>query len=366
MQRYYNSTECLDEERKDPQILLPIGKLLLVSLIIAEIVDHHFSSVFDMQWIRDDTEIISVGADQTCKIMNVETLQTVDSVHDHIASIKCVTLSNDERIIATGGRDGKINFYDERQGLMNQIHSFTFTQLKFGQANLNTCRKGQQTVGGGPKHPVAQVPTVTGLAFSKNYMLSVVESLSDKITMLDIRKLSSAADTVRTPKTEKALNDKLCIGYLDNNYFRKTFGDNCQASKGCSWIALKNFKMVVNSLDNMINLYDMTSLISQPPVRLTGHTSKSDFYGELKHFVLIRFIVRANFGFDDDFIVSGSEENFVHIWDLKKSKMIGSLGSKTNEYGHISEVNEVITIGQDMIVSASDDCSVLVWSLIRS
>jgi hypothetical protein len=99
---------------------------------------------------------------------------------------------------------------------------------------------------------------VTGLAFLKQYLLNVIESLSDKISFLDVRKLSSThskdsgLDSKSLGKTKE-----MFYGSVDNQYYSKNFGDTCSANKGCSSIVIKKNKMVVNSLDNMVNLYDM-------------------------------------------------------------------------------------------------------------
>jgi|LauGreDrversion4_2_1035121.scaffolds.fasta_scaffold811474_2 hypothetical protein len=96
-----------------------------------------------------------------------------------------------------------------------------------------------------------------------------VESHSDKITLLDTRKLSS--------KPGSMVN-----GHVDNAYFKKTFGDTCSSTKGCSSIKVKGHQMLVNSQDNMVNLYDMQDLLSRPPVRFYGHRSSKEFYGKDK------------------------------------------------------------------------------------
>lgn len=108
-------------------------------------------------------------------------------------------------------------------GLGSPIHDFTFTQMKFGSQSVVTGRK--QSNGS------LQVPAVTGLAFGRNFLLNVVESLTDKITMLDVRRLT-------TTKCKKGISEKLVCGQLDNNYYNKTFGDSCVSTKGSSWIAV--------------------------------------------------------------------------------------------------------------------------------
>jgi WD40 repeat protein len=75
--------------------------------------------------------------------------------------------------------------------------------------------------------------------------------------------------------------------------------------------------------------------------------------------------VRANFGFNENFIVSGSEDGFVYLWDLKKHKLVGTLGTRNLSFGHLNEVNDVATVDNHIVISASDDCSVLVWDLLE-
>ena len=49
----------------------------------------------------------------------------------------------------------------------------------------------------------------------------------------------------------------MLYGSVDNAYFSKTFGDPCKASRGCSSLVIRKSKMLVNSLDNLVNLYDI-------------------------------------------------------------------------------------------------------------
>ncbi len=61
--------------------------------------------------------------------------------------------------------------------------------------------------------------------------------------------------------------------------------------------------MIVNSMDNVVNLYNMMKIELEPPKVFRGH--KSNFY------------VRANMGMYDSFILSGSSENLVYVWDIE-------------------------------------------------
>jgi WD40 repeat protein len=62
----------------------------------------------------------------------------------------------------------------------------------------------------------------------------------------------------------------------------------------------------------------------------------------------------------------------VYIWDVKKKKLIASLGESfyniegetLKSYGHLGQVNEVVWSTYDTILSSSDDCSVIVWNVL--
>ena len=78
----------------------------------------------------------------------------------------------------------------------------------------------------------------------------------------------------------------------------------------------------------------------------------------------MHFYVRATFAFEDQqFIASGSEDGYVYIWDIKKRALAGRLGTASQAFGHLHMVNEVATVGSGVLVSASDDCSCIVWNL---
>ena len=54
----------------------------------------------------------------------------------------------------------------------------------------------------------------------------------------------------------------------------------------------------------------------------------------------------------------------MYLWDIKKQKLLGTLGTKSMMFGHLNEVNDVATVDNNIVISASDDCSVIVWDLL--
>ena len=92
--------------------------------------------------------------------------------------------------------------------------------------------------------------------------------------------------------------------------------------------------MVINSMEHVVSLYNISKLELEPPKRFFGHTSS--------------FYVRASIGIENQYIISGSSEGLVYLWDINvevnSERPVGVLGGKNDDwYGHINEeVNEVV------------------------
>lgn len=63
--------------------------------------------------------------------------------------------------------------------------------------------------------------------------------------------------------------------------------------------------MLINSMDNVISLYDINKIDVLPPRIYTGH--KSTFFGMF--YICDYFLVKANFGVNEQYIASGSQDN---------------------------------------------------------
>ncbi len=107
-------------------------------------------------------------------------------------------------------------------------------------------------------------------------------------------------------------------------------------------VASQDMEFISASKDNSHRLWDLRH--SRSVKRYTGHQNTS------KNFI------RADFGSNKKFIVSGSENGHVYVWD----KLSGEIVQKLE--GHSSIVyNATWNERQSLLTSCSQDKSVMIW-----
>jgi len=144
---------------------------------------------------------------------------------------------------------------------------------------------------------------------------------------------------------------------------------------------LTEHEIITGSVDGTIRNYDIrvgmlrTDHISQPvtSVSVSGDNNcilasslddrirlldkeNGELLSEYKSHVNNRFKIDSQLTFDDAFVVSGSEDNVVYIWDLVEGKLIRSLR------GHESFVVSIdCHPKENLILSGSADGSIRFW-----
>lgn len=178
-------------------------------------------------------------------------------MEDHDKSVKCLAkLEGDSSIVATGGRDGKIFIYDLRirqPGVahFNLMAEHFFNQQLFSRKSGKYCPR---------KYEKPSIPSVTGLAFYGNQLVSI-ESHSDTISFFDLREVESYAGSpsALTTKQRKGII-KQPVVELDNSFYHINMNDTYNSTKGNISLVIQNHKMLINSMDNVVSLYDMLTL----------------------------------------------------------------------------------------------------------
>lgn len=78
---------------------------------------HHTNAIFDMSFSQDDSLLATASADQSAKVVDMMTQQTISTLAQHTASVKQVRFqpgSSNNSILATSSRDGSIQIWDLR------------------------------------------------------------------------------------------------------------------------------------------------------------------------------------------------------------------------------------------------------------
>lgn len=117
------------------------------------------------------------------------------------------------------------------------------------------------------------------------------------------------------------------------------------------FINRENRKILVNSMSHSQYFYDAAFMDKQAPIELKGH--KSSFY--------VKSVLSPN----SDYVLSGSLDASIYIWDTRVNKLENNLNSNPIKLTgfHTMEVNAVdwSRDNEYFIASASDDGIILLW-----
>ncbi|XP_056629745.1 protein lethal(2)denticleless isoform X1 [Diorhabda sublineata] len=288
----------------------------------------HNNAIFDLAWMFDNMKLVTASGDHTSKMYDVgeSELRQERVFSGHSRSVKTVAFRKDDSsVFATGGRDGNIILWDTRtntssfvgkaDGIISNSHiSKVFTPSK-SKKKFNT-----------PTN--SRIKSVTGLVFQENNTLISCGGGDGLIKIWDLRKHYSQSKKEALPKH--------IIPYPGNttrNGYSSLLIDN------------NNMKLYANCLDNTIYCYNVGTYNSEPIMYYTGHQNST-------------FYVKSSLSKNGDYLISGSSDDNAYIWNTKISEPIVKLT------GHTAEVTCVAWCTKNMVVvTCSDDMSHKIWSV---
>jgi centriolar protein POC1 len=91
------------------------GQILVFDFIQQKVVkslNHHLKPVFDIKSVNSKKELLIASEDGTVSIWSLETLELVHTIKVSNDTVRCISISPDEKQVAFGCRDSNINIYD--------------------------------------------------------------------------------------------------------------------------------------------------------------------------------------------------------------------------------------------------------------
>ena len=157
----------------------------------------HHNAVMDIAFSSDDYMLATASGDQTSRIIDMHTQQTVCILSGHTSSVKQVRFQpNDDNMLTTSSRDGSVQIWDMRCGGRGTVASLrtAFARNVDNGENEPTVRYSKHRLDVGPAHRSSvPLPGNDGLSVTaiqhlpnQHYLLTTSE-VNSSIKVWDLR-----------------------------------------------------------------------------------------------------------------------------------------------------------------------------------
>jgi len=296
----------------------------------------HTNAVFDMAWLQNEEKLVTVSGDHKAGVFDIQTQTRVATLAGHHGSLKCAcTSEHSPNIVVTGARDGCIMWWDVRVPSSSSQMSGPKLSPVMVQRDAHVITKKRRR----SQTSIQRTHTsVTALTFLNGGMTLASAGQPDGlIKFWDQRKISKPSIIATIPPASGTQS----IGY----------------QHGVSSLSLDSTgtKLLACCANSRIYVYNCQHPENNPKTcaeipTFSGHRNTS-------------FYVKAVWSPDNNFILSGSNDNNAYIWEANKP---GSAPFVLK--GHVGDVTAVNWSHNDFgkLVTGGDDGAVRVWSLDRS
>lgn len=290
----------------------------------------HQNAIFDLCWIKEDTNILTASGDQTIKIWDAEKKKCTGALMGHTGSIKslCSHPTNSD-ILVSGSRDGSFAIWDLRcksSPKSNCAESFVFSSAVVKGAHLLSqskrvsCRK-------------AASMSITSVLYLKDEVsIATASAVNSIVKFWDTRNLK-AQITQACPHAESSSAKETRLHGISSL---------SQDSNGVF--------LTASCMDHRIYLYNVLQLDKGPIQHFSGCRIES-------------FYVKSEICPNASHILSGSSDGNAYVWQVNKPQA-DPIKLKSHD-GEVTAVNWCPNEA-GKIVTSSDDYTVRLWSLENS
>uniref|UniRef100_A0A2N9FUV7 Uncharacterized protein n=1 Tax=Fagus sylvatica TaxID=28930 RepID=A0A2N9FUV7_FAGSY len=295
---------------------------------VCEWVAHH-NAVFDLCWIKGDTQILTASGDQTMKVWDVQEKKCIGALTGHTGSVKsmCSHPTNPSRlpnIVVSGSRDGSFALWDLRctsssKSWHGELCIGSTAVVK--RAHLSPQAKRI-------RRTKAASMSITSVLYLKDEVSIATAGAVDSILKFwDTRNLRSVV-TQTCPHPQSTEKERRLHGVSS-------------LSQDLNGVFLS-----ASCMDNRIYLYNVLQLEKGPLRSFSGCRIES-------------FFVKSAISPDAAHIISGSSDGHAYIWKVNKPQE-DPLVLESHD-GEVTAVDWCpFEVGK--IATSSDDFTVRIWN----
>lgn len=276
----------------------------------------------------DKMKLVTASGDHTTKMYDIGDGDIVQErvFCGHSRSVKTIAFRKDDSsVFATGGRDGNIILWDTRMNTSSFVGKADSIISNSHVSKIFTPSKSRKKFNT-PTN--SGIKSVTGLVFQENNTLISCGAGDGAIKIWDLRKHYNNYKKEALPK-----NTIPYPGVTSKNGYSSLLLDN------------DGIKLYANCLDNIIYCYNVGTYNYEPVMQYTGHQNST-------------FYVKSSLCKDGKYLISGSSDENAYIWDTQLSEPLVKLT------GHTAEVTCVAWCNKNMLlVTCSDDMTHKIWTI---
>nr|CAD7462051.1 unnamed protein product [Timema tahoe] len=283
--------------------------------------------------------------------------ETIQTLNDHCDEVWFCRFSPDGLKLATGSKDTTVGIWDVDPETLTCTHRKTLEGHSYGVAYIAWSPDSSHLIACGPEDcPELWIWNVE----SDELRVKVSHSPEDSLTSCSWNKDGK----------------KFVTGGIRGQFYQCDLEGNVLDSwegvrVNCLWCRSDGKTVLAADTHHRVRAYNFEELSDSNMLALLNVATQGVHLWDLQDKCLVRkfqgvtqghFTIHSCFGgVNQNFVASGSEDNKVYVWHIKRELPIATLS------GHTRTVNCVAwnPVYHQMLASVSDDCTIRIWGPVN-